>query len=102
MYNRNFILFLSILFILCSCESKIDSDKYALQASDSYLTFPIDENTRLPESFISVFEENGKEYLTFPNRRYEVLICELESGKLEKKVCFKKKGLMPSKELKDI
>lgn len=92
MYNRNYILFLSILFILCSCDEKSIRDNYALQASESYLTFPIDENTRLPESFISVFEENGKEYLTFPNRRYEVLIYELESGKLEKKVCFKKEG----------
>lgn len=93
MCNRNFILFLSILFLLCSCDERKTYGKYALQASDSYLTFPIDGNTRLPESFVSIFEEDGKEFLTFPNRRYEILIYELESGKLEKKVNFEKEGV---------
>ena len=84
MKNYLFIILYCILF--SSCGAKRAHDSFVLQATDTYLDFPIDEETRLPKFCLWTFEENGVEYLTFNSYGNHVLFNETATGRLVKEV----------------
>ncbi|MEG1333890.1 MULTISPECIES: DUF4221 family protein [Bacteroides] len=90
MKNYLFIILYCILF--SSCGAKRAHDSFALQATDTYLDFPIDEETRLPKFCLWTFEENGVEYLTFNSYGNHVLFYEIATGRLVKKVKYETEG----------
>lgn len=86
------LILLTILLSLAGCKQSKVTDICALQASDSFLEFPIDTDTRLPKFRVWIFEVDGKEYLTFDNNGDEILVYDLLLGKLMKKIQFDKEG----------
>lgn len=86
------IYFISICILLTSCGKEKKEDLVALRATDTYLSFPIDEDTRLPKFCLWTFEEGGKEYLTFPNIGKEVIFYNIETEQLAKKVRYETEG----------
>ena len=53
------------------------------------ITLPIDENSYYYSRYMFQFEENNKEYLSFGNfekRQHEILIYDLESQNLYKRI----------------
>ena len=82
------VLSFFIALLLLSCQD-LDQRKYPfdLAASDKFLSFPIDENTRLPNS-IFTFEMEGNMYLSFLNGWKELLIYDVVQEQLIKKVSF--------------
>lgn len=80
-----FIIGIILLLHSCATESSI-KDTFLLQPTDTYLNFPIDEDTRLPKYCLWTFEDAGKEYLAFPNGGKEILFYDIESESLLKKV----------------
>ena len=86
MKNMILLFIIGIILLLHSCatESSI-KDTFLLQPTDTYLNFPIDEDTRLPKYCLWTFEDAGKEYLAFPNGGKEILFYDIESESLLKK-----------------
>lgn len=90
---RFLILFVaSFLFISCAEQVKME-DRYVLQPVDNYLEYAIDEETVVPLFNLYTFEEMGVEYLTFSNSDTRtILIYELQTGKLVKKISYDAEG----------
>lgn len=86
------LILLTIILSLAGCKQRKVADIYTLQASDSFLEYPIDTDTRLPKFRVWTFEVGGKEYLTFDNNGDEILIYDLLLGRLMKKIHFDKEG----------
>ena len=86
------IALLSQMFVACS-EQVDQEDSYVLQPTENYLEYEIDEDTRIPRFNLYTFEDKGVEYLTFsdPSSR-TILIYNLQSGELVKKVSFDSEG----------
>lgn len=84
------------VFLVClvfgSCQNEKENDLFALRAIDHYLNLPIDENTRIPKFCLWTFENDGKEYLAFPNRGKEILFYDLDTQQLIKKVEYETEG----------
>lgn len=86
------LFFYLALFIL-SCSSTNKEDAYALEASGKILSFPVADDVRVPQTSVFPFEENGKVFLSFQNLpENEILIYDMGSGDLIKKVCIEKEG----------
>ncbi|MCI1648965.1 MAG: DUF4221 domain-containing protein [Bacteroides sp.] len=80
-----------LIFLFESCANKNETS-YSLRPSDCYLSYPIDEDTRLPTVCLWTFKENGHEYLAFDNQGTEILLYDMQSQKMIKKVRFEKEG----------
>ena len=78
--------------LFSSCSTAEVHDSFALRATDTYLDFPIDEETRLPKFCLWTFEENGVEYITFNSYGNHVLFYEVATGRLVKKVKYETEG----------
>ena len=76
------VLLVLVLCTICiSCQqAQHNTDSFVLSATDEYLTFPIDEETKLPHR-VFVFDCNGKSYLSFLNNWEELLFYEVETGR---------------------
>jgi len=86
------LLFFLICAICTSCQRTGHTDNsVALCATDEYLSFPIDEETRLPNRVLT-FDYKGKNYLSFLNNWEELLFYEVETGRLINKVRYNTKG----------
>ena len=91
------ICILSIFFLL-SCKQK--EEKSAVQyikelVEIKKINLPADERTYYLSKSVFQFEENGKEYLHFGNlekQQYEILIYDLDSSKLSRRIPLEKKG----------
>lgn len=85
-----YLFILSLLFLVSCSKNKSEDDNYSLALSGEYLSFPIDEDTKLPNLSVYSFVDSGIEYLSFQNgsfqKRNEIQIYEIRSGKLVKKV----------------
>lgn len=81
-----------LLYAIAAIACTPSKHKEVLRPSESYLAFSIDEDTRLPEFCIWTFEENGKEYLAFPNLSKEILFYDIVSGELVQKVKYVQEG----------
>ena len=88
---KNILLALILAFAFSSCQNDKINYPSILSATDNYLSFPIDEETKLPYS-VQTFESEGKGYLSFTNRWKEILFYTLDKGELVKKVKFNTEG----------
>lgn len=90
--NWRIVLGAMLLLPACTSEQKKEDACY-LQPTEQYLKYEIDEDTRIPLYHLHTFETGGVEYMTFPNRETRtLLVYELLSGKLVKKVSFHAEG----------
>lgn len=89
-----FLCLLVHLFFSCANVKKENDgrEQASLVAVDEYLSFKIDEDTRLPKFCLWIFEENGKEYIAFPNMGREILFYDIESQEMIKRVKYEKEG----------
>ena len=87
-------ILLVLTVVWCSCTEQTNTaDKYMLQPVDDCLEYAVDEDTRVPLYNLYTFEDKGVEYLTFSNSDTRtVLIYELQTGKLVKKVSYDSEG----------
>lgn len=87
------VLLVLVLCTVCiSCQrTQQNRASFVLSITDEYLTFPIDEETKLPHR-VFVFDCNGKSYLSFLNNWEELLFYEVETGRLITKVKYNTKG----------
>lgn len=76
-----------ILLFLLSCQNREYPSCYNLIASDHFLSFPIDNDTKSPYNVLD-FEDKGKKYLSFLNGWKELLIYDVERECLVKKIIF--------------
>ncbi|WP_455674486.1 DUF4221 family protein [Phocaeicola sp.] len=89
---------IAVLWLLCAvlyaCGQKENKgNKYELKPVDNYLEFSIDDETVIPLFNLYLCEDNGREYVTFSNRDSRtILIYDLLSGKLIKKIPFDGEG----------
>lgn len=79
-------------YILYSCKETNQITKLSLQATDTYIEFPIDEDTRLPKYCLWTFDEKDNEYLAFPSRGRDILFYDIDKEKLVKKVKYETEG----------
>ena len=89
-----YLLVICLCFALFSCQEKrIVGSSYQLKATDKYYHLTLDDNTYVPLKNISYFQERGNEYIVFINRQStELLIYNLLTGKLVKKLSYQKEG----------
>ena len=85
-----FSLFTFISFI--SCTSPQNKDRFELVEKDDFLSFQIDDDVIPPKFCLWTFKDNGKEYLSFPNQGDEVIVYDLETQQLVKKIHYQKEG----------
>lgn len=88
----NKIYYIFLLVFLISCQKGKQDNVYSLVAVDDYLSFPIDEDTRLPKYCLWTFNEGDKEFLTFPNVGKDILFYDMETGELVNKTTFSAEG----------
>jgi hypothetical protein len=92
MNKTNAILFLFLFLFLCSCKQTNNPDKYFLFASDKYLHFQIDQNTKMPQRSVFLFtDQDRNNYLTFQYNN-EILIYDISSTDLVRKVKIESEG----------
>lgn len=72
----NKIYYLILVLFVSSCQKDKQNNSYSLVAVDDYLSFSIDENTRLPKFCLWTFSEGENEFLTFPmwEKKYYFMI----------------------------
>lgn len=72
---------------IMSCTSSLYKDLNKLSCSGEYLNFSLDNNTTVPKYGVFLFEDHtGRQYLTFQNRRNEILIYDVLSGQIFKRM----------------
>lgn len=76
-----------IVISLLACQNREFPNGYNLIATEHYLSFPIDDETKLPYHVVD-FEDHGKKYISFLNGWKELLIYDVEQEKLVKKITF--------------
>ena len=91
MKKNNIFFTLLLVYVLFSCQSNEIKYSSVLFATDDYLSFPIDDETRLPYSVLT-FKNEDREYLSFSNDWKEILFYTLDEGNLVKKVKFNTEG----------
>lgn len=89
---RPLFCFLLILYSCVSCTNRKNNDAFELQVVDSYLSFQIDEDSRPPKFCLWTFKDGDKEYLSFPNQGDEILVYDLETQELVKKIHYQMEG----------
>jgi hypothetical protein len=82
------IALLMASFIACHRNQPVNKDAYSLVKTEKTLTFPLDsETSTLMMVMFPYTDSTGAEYLTFQNaRKNEILIYEMNSGKLVRKI----------------
>ena len=86
------VILIGLCSICLSCQQKADvsNARYIKDLVETHkLTLPVDENTYYMSRSMFQFEENNKEYLSFGNfekRQHEILIYDLESQNLYKRI----------------
>ena len=92
------VILIGLCSICLSCQQKADvsNAQYIKDLVETHkLTLPVDENTYYMSRSMFQFEENNKEYLSFGNfekRQHEILIYDLESQNLYKRIPLFKEG----------
>lgn len=88
-----YLLFLCLPVLAFSCTTTVDTDRYSLEGTDKVLSFPIIEEVRVPQHSVSLFNEKGKDYLSFQNLpKSEILIYSMDSQSLVKRLCINTEG----------
>ena len=86
----------SFYFFSCSSPANQATATYDIGLVETKkITLPVDESTYYMTKCIYHFEEDGKEYLHFQNtekRQYEIIIYDLESLSVTRKIPLEKKG----------
>ena len=81
--------------IIISCTTKEKrNDSYVLSPQETYLSFPVDEETCLPKFCLWAFIDNQNEYIAFDNQGDEILFYDVRTQHLVKKVRFDREGEM--------
>lgn len=85
-----FVLF----FTACHTDKKPDPDKYSLQATETLLSFPLDEETKIYIFHLHTYTDpNGEEYLVFQNRTDpQLLFYNIQTQRLYKKITCDRQG----------
>lgn len=92
-YMIRALFFLCFALCILSCSSTSNGDACVLEKSDKILSFSIADDVRVPQASVFPFEENGRSFLSFQNLpESEILIYDMESGSLIKKVCIETEG----------
>lgn len=79
--------------IIISCTTKEKrNDSYVLSPQETYLSFPVDEETCLPKFCLWAFIDNQNEYIAFDNQGDEILFYDVRTQHLVKKVRFDREG----------
>lgn len=87
------LFFMSCTLLSCTTKTKErTSDSYELVPKETYLSFPIDEDTRLPKFCLWSFTDNQNEYIAFNNRGDEILFYDVKTQRLVKKVKYEREG----------
>lgn len=93
---KDFFYIIISLILFCSCKNaKLTNDardKVNLKVVNEFMCFNIDEETRMPKFCLWTFEDNGKEYMAFPNMGREILFYSIESQEVVKRVKYEKEG----------
>lgn len=87
--------YIGLFILLLSCKQSVSekADSCYLEVDDVYLTFPLDAETRVPYSEVSLYtDENGTDYLIFAQINTDVLIYNVSNGRLVKKIRYEKEG----------
>lgn len=80
--------------MITSCATKErGNESYILSPQETYLSFPIDEDTRLPKFILWSFKDHEKEYIAFDNHGDEILFYNIQTQSLVKKVRFDLEGV---------
>lgn len=79
------------MIISCTTKEK-KNDCYALFPQEAYLSFPIDEETRLPKFCLWSFKDNGNEYIAFDNQGDQIFFYSVKTQHLVKKMRFDREG----------
>lgn len=86
-------LFLCLWMFASSCTHRVDTGSCSLEKADKILAFPVMEDVKVPQSSVSIFSDNGKEYLTYQNLpKSEILIYSMDTLTLIKKLCINTEG----------
>lgn len=86
-------LFLCMVMFTFSCTRRADTELCSLEKTDKIIAFPVMDEVRVPQSSVSVFSDNGKEYLSYQNLpKNEILVYSMDSQKLVKKLCINTEG----------
>lgn len=83
-----------VFFLFVSCGQKRVSDSYVLESANKFISFEIDEVTKMPQNSIFSFTDaKGSDFISFQNdNNPEILIYAVQSGDLEKKIKFSTEG----------
>lgn len=94
MKNNSILGTLALLVIMfISCEQQGLCNKVSLLCSDNYIIFPIDDNVRIPQQGVYLFKDDKQnEYMSFQNGRDEILIYDMSSRELIKRVVVELEG----------
>lgn len=85
------LLFVVVVFFV-SCSKSIE-DVVILSECDRRISFEIPEDVRIPFVSVFPFSDNERSYLSFDNyRKNEILIYDIESDKLIKRIGFDTEG----------
>ena len=87
------VYLLFILLLICSCTREQQVDNSYLEAVNSYISFPLDDETRLPQYCFWYFIDNGKDFIAFPNDQNQILFYDMTSREILKKVQFAIEGI---------
>lgn len=84
------------LFLFFSCHSpqKTNPDGYTLKRTDTQLTFPLDDKTKIYIFSLQIYKDiSGEEYLVIQNQTYrQLLFYNLQTQKLLKKIICNAEG----------
>lgn len=87
------LLFLCLVLLILSCTSAVKTDRYLLERTEKVLSFPITEEVKVPQFSVFLFNENGKDYLSFQNvPKSEILIYSIDSQNLIKRLYINTEG----------
>ena len=95
---RNVVMIKNWVWIFCivmlySCSKKDRNYPYTLQAVDSFLSYNLDSDVKIPLSIRSFMNNEGKEYLYFQNGvSPELLIYDIQNENLVKRTVFEVEG----------
>lgn len=94
MISKLSIFFLLVFFFFIACEQRKLNDSYSLECANEFISFKIDEETKLPQNSVFSFTDaNGCNFISFQNdKNSEILIYAVQSRELKKKIKFSSEG----------
>lgn len=94
MISKLSVCSLLMSLLLASCGQRAASDRYVLESTNKFISFEIDEETKMPYRFITSFTDTGgSDFMCIQNgTKPELLIYAAQTGKLERKIKLSTEG----------